>query len=95
MSKPDVGNVNDLDAALTIRSAGDHRRLLLDAMVAVTEGRMNVGQANAISSLSAEVHKSIKLEWDMICYAAETFVIGPGNQITLLGAAQNDDDGGE
>ena len=54
-----------------IRTPEALRATILEAIEAVLEGRINVAQANAVSSLSAELHKSIKAEWDMRCYAAE------------------------
>ena len=80
-------DVNEL-GRLTISSATEHRRLLLDSMVALVEGRMNVQQANALAGLSGEVHKSIRQEWDMLCYAADNFELGSGNQLKLLRAVE-------
>lgn len=68
----------------TINNAEDQRRLLLDAMVALVEGRINVAQANALANLSGEVHKSIRQQFDMLCYASDNFTIGPGNQVMLV-----------
>ncbi len=82
--------VETVDLTHTIKSADEHRRLMLDAMVALVEGRMNIGQANALSSLSAEVHKSLKLEFDMVSYAAENLMIGEGNQVMLLEREKDD-----
>lgn len=69
-----------------VRSAKEHRRLLLDGMVALIEGRMSVPVANALSGLSTEVHKSVRLEWDMITYAADNVEIGDGNQVNVVDA---------
>jgi hypothetical protein len=51
----------------------------------VLEGRVNVGQANAIVGLSAELHKSIRQEWDMRVYASENITLHNGKLLKLLG----------
>ena len=51
------------------------RAMLLECAVRVMEGRINIGQANAIAGLSAEVHKSVRQEWEMRVYAAENLTI--------------------
>lgn len=56
---------------LIINSPEDHRRLLLDTMAALVEGRVSATQANTVAALSAEVHKSINSQWEMACYAIE------------------------
>jgi hypothetical protein len=53
-------------------------------MVALVEQRMSIGQANALVGLSAEVHKSIRAEFDVVCYAAENFWLGEGNQLKFI-----------
>lgn len=68
---------------VTIKAPEDQRKLLLDAMVALVEGRMNVAQANALAALSCEVHKSIRQQFDILVYAAEHFKLGEGNQLVL------------
>ena len=45
------------------------RGVLLEALVGVLEGRVNVAQANAVAGLSGEVHKSIRQEWEMYQYS--------------------------
>lgn len=45
------------------------RGLMFQGIVGVFEGRVSVPMANAAASLSAEIHKSIKQEWDMRDYA--------------------------
>jgi hypothetical protein len=67
-----------------ITSPEDHRALLLASMEAVCEGRMNINQANAVTGLSAEVHKSIKQEWDMRVYAAENLTLEHGRVVKML-----------
>lgn len=74
--------------AVAIRSAEDHRALLLQAMVAVCDGRMSVPQANALVGLSAEVHKSIRQQWDMLVYAADNLTLDPGNRLARIGSAE-------
>lgn len=78
------------DVRRTIESAAEHRALLLDCIVSVAEGRMNVQQANAIVGLSAEVHKSIKAQWDMACFAAETLRLGENNRVLRAGGGDAD-----
>lgn len=73
----------------TITNASEHRRLLLDAMIGLVEGKLNVSQANALTGLSTEVHKSIRLEFDILTYAAGNFRIGPGNKVELIGDGQD------
>jgi hypothetical protein len=68
-----------------IISPSDHRALLLAAMEAVCEGRMNVGQANALVGLSGELHKSIRQEWDMRVFAAENLTLEHGRVVKMLG----------
>lgn len=67
-----------------ITNPHEHRALLLSAMEAVCEGRINVSQANALVGLSGEVHKSIRQEWDMRVYAAENLTIQQGNVVKML-----------
>ena len=45
------------------------RSVLTAAAYAVVEGRITVQQANALSSLSSEVHKSLKMQYvgQLIC----------------------------
>ena len=69
-----------------ITNPNEHRALLLSAMEAVCEGRINVSQANALVGLSGEVHKSIRQEWDMRVYAAENLTIDQGRVIKMLEA---------
>ena len=68
-----------------VTTAAEHRALLLRSMELLMSGQINVPQANALSSLSSEVHKSIKSEWDMRCYAAEHLSFAPGKVIELIG----------
>ena len=67
-----------------ITTPQEHRALLLAAMEAVCEGRLNVSQANALVGLSTEVHKSIRQEWDMRVYAAENLTLEQGRVIKML-----------
>lgn len=69
-----------------ITTPAELRALLLECAVRVMEGTTNVSQANAVASLSAEVHKSVRQEWEMRCYAAENLGIEEGRIVrTLLG----------
>lgn len=78
-----MSEANGTHQPVPIRNAAEHRRLLLDAMVATCAGTMNVAQANALVGLSAEVHKSIRQEWDMLVYAAEHLRMGPGGRLEI------------
>lgn len=67
-----------------ITTPAEHRALLLAAMEAVCEGRLNVSQANALVGLSTEVHKSVRQEWDMRVYAAENLTIHQAKVVKML-----------
>lgn len=67
-----------------IVNANDLRGALLASIQGVLEGKVNVAQANAISALSTELHKSIRQEWDMRVYANENLSISSGEVIKLL-----------
>lgn len=75
---------------LKITSPAEHRALLLAAMEALCEGRLNVAQANALVGLSGEVHKSIRQEWDMRVYAAENLSLEAGKVVKMLEVAGED-----
>ena len=66
-------------------TAVDLRGALLAAIEGVLEGRVNVAQANAVTGLSGELHKSIRQEWDMRVYANENLSLEAGKVIRLLG----------
>jgi len=68
-----------------IGTSSDLRAVLLASIEGVLEGRVNVGQANAIVGLSAELHKSIRQEWDMRVYASENITLHNGKLLKLLG----------
>lgn len=59
------------------------RRFLLDSMVKLVEGKITVSMANAVIGLSGEVHKSVRQEWEMHCYAADNIAIAPGKVIAI------------
>ena len=67
-----------------ITNPQEHRALLLAAMEAICEGRLNVSQANALVGLSTEVHKSLRQEWDMRVYAAENLTIQQSKVIKMM-----------
>lgn len=67
-----------------ITTANDLRGALLASIEGVLEGRVNVAQANAVASLSGELHKSLKQEWDMRIYANENLTLDSGKVIKLL-----------
>lgn len=69
-----------------ITTPEEHRAILLSAMEALLEGRLNVPMANALASMSAEVHKNLKQEWDMRVYAAENLTLEHGQVVKMLGA---------
>lgn len=72
-----------------IGSSSELRAVLLAAIEGTLEGRVNVGQANAVVGLSAELHKSIRQEWDMRVYAAENLTLANGKLVKLLGDADS------
>ncbi|MBR9682672.1 MAG: hypothetical protein GOV02_03265 [Candidatus Aenigmarchaeota archaeon] len=51
-----------------ITNASDLRGVLAMTIVSVLEGKTNASQANAIANLSSEIHKSVRLEFDMRKY---------------------------
>ena len=65
----EMKRTDDDDARVIIDEPRKLRGLVIEAMQAVIEGRITVMQGNSIASLATEVHKSIRLEWDMHCYA--------------------------
>jgi len=67
-----------------IGTSSDLRAVLLASIEGVLEGRVNVGQANAIVGLSSELHKSIRQEWDMRVYASENITLSNGKLLKLL-----------
>jgi len=72
-----------------ITTPAEHRALLLASIEALCEGRMNVAQANAVTGLSAEVHKSIRQEWDMRVYAADNLCLDSGAVVKMLDGASS------
>jgi hypothetical protein len=71
---------------IKITTPEEHRAILLAAMEALLEGRLNVQMANALSSISAEVHKNLKQEWDMRVYASENLTLSHGQVIKMIEA---------
>ena len=67
-----------------LKTADDLRGILLASIEALVEGRMSVPQANAVASLSEEIHKSIRQEWDMRVYANENLNLESGRVVCLL-----------
>ncbi len=67
---------------LKLTTPQDLRAALMLTIEGVMEGRVNVERANAIASLSGEIHKSIRQEWDCRVYVAENFSYG---QARLVG----------
>jgi hypothetical protein len=72
-----------------IETPAEFRALLMSTAVAVLDGRVNVAQANAVVGLSAEVHKSLRQQWDMQCYVAENIAVN-GGQVLRLGVTTVD-----
>lgn len=70
--------------ARKIVTARDLRGALLASIEAVLEGRLNVAQANAVVGMSAEVHKSLRQEWDMAIYATENISLNKGELVRIL-----------
>jgi len=66
-----------------IQTASDLRGLLGECICGVLEGRVNVAQANAVTGLSGEVHKSIRQEFDMRCYMAENLSLDQQKIVTI------------
>ena len=81
---------------IKITSPEDLRAILLATIEGVLEGRVNVAQGNVIASLSGELHKSIKQQWDMSVYSTENLSISAGRIIKILACAdeETDDDKG-
>lgn len=77
---------------IKITTPAEHRALLLAAMEALVEGRLNVAQANSLAGLSAEVHKNLRQEWDMRVYAAENLNLIDAEVVKLIGVDNADDD---
>jgi len=67
-----------------ITSPNELRAVLLSTMEGIIEGKVSVSQGNAIASISQEVHKSIRQEWDMRCFAAENLSIADGKIVNVL-----------
>lgn len=51
-----------MSTSVNIENPDELRSLLVAAARAVIDGKLNVQRANAVASLSSEVHKSIRLE---------------------------------
>ena len=68
-----------------INTQNDIRAVLLLTIEGVLKGAVSVPQANAVSSLSEQVHSSLRQEWDMRCYAAENLTLKHGEVVRLLG----------
>jgi hypothetical protein len=67
-----------------INKPEDLRRILLSSIESVLEGKMSVSQANAVVGLSGELHKSIRQEWEMRCYAADNMHLENGEIIKMI-----------
>ena len=49
---------------MKIDNSAQLRAILLQAMTLLIEGKISVAEANALSNLSAEQHKSLKENWE-------------------------------
>jgi len=58
-----------------IQTPAELRAILGEGIVALIEGRINVAQANSVVGFSGEIHKSIRQEFDMRCYMANSMTI--------------------
>jgi len=66
-------------------TANHLRSMLIATIQGVMSGHVNVAKANAIASLSGELHKSIDQEWNMRIYAAENLQLSNHKVVKLLG----------
>ena len=94
-----VSNQQHLEEAMriggrvkTIRNPAELRSLLAQSIVALLEGRIDIGRANAIVGLSSEMHKSMKQEWDMRCYVAESLHLEGANIKRIASSVDEDDE---
>jgi len=69
-----------------VTTPAEHRALLLRTMEGILEGKVSVPMANALASVSAEVHKNLKQEWEMRCYASENLTFEHGNIVKMIGS---------
>lgn len=85
MNKDNTKNMRIVDVSdfVQIKEPAEWRALLMNAAVGVLDQRVTVSQANSVASLSVEVHKSIRQEFDMRCYAAENLGIRDGRVLRL------------
>ena len=69
-----------------VTSPSELRSLLIASAKAVVDGRLTVQQANAVSSLSSEVHKSLKMEYVGQIIDSGTYDIQDGRLIDVMGS---------
>lgn len=67
-----------------ITNPSELRSVLLQTMEGVIEGKVGTSQANTVVGISQEIHKSLKQEWEMRCYAAENLVIQNGRIVHVM-----------
>jgi hypothetical protein len=60
------------------------RAVLLLSIEKVVCGQMSVPQANAVVGLSAEVHKSIKAQYDMTVFAMQELGMQSGTNLLAI-----------
>jgi hypothetical protein len=75
-----------------ITGPAELRSVLLMSIEKVISGQMNVPQANAVVGLSAEVHKSIRQQYDMTVYAVENLGMRNGTNILAIESATDIED---
>jgi CYTH domain-containing protein len=87
MSMNDKLRIVDIKEFVRIETPAEWRALLMQTAVGVLDQRVNVSQANAVVGLSTEVHKSIRQEFEMRCFAADSIDIKDGKVVRLLEGA--------
>jgi len=74
-----------------ITTAEDLRGALLATIQGLIEGKVTVASANAVVGCSGELHKSLRQEWDMRCYANQNLSISAGEVVKLIDIEDVDD----
>jgi hypothetical protein len=68
-----------------IKTANDLRIALMATIQGLIDGEITPIQAQVITGLSEQVHKSVEQEWGMRVYAYEVMGIDAKNTVCLLG----------
>ena len=84
--------VIDLDQTFgnVIKAPEDFRAVLMNTALGVLEQRISVSQANAVASLSVEIHKSIRQEFEMRCYVSKDVVLHAGRVLRVEDCSDED-----